>query len=392
MEQPEASSRRRPGCSVAIITSPAPSHPSTTLLDAVIASLSFVSGLEAAPILIVFDGYTINEKNRTKKGRVTTQLAEAYEEYFERVQVLYGSNARFTLLRLEDHMGFAFAVKRALEEVSTNYAVVCQHDRVFCSPFHYLSNVIRVMQEEESIRYVGFCIESNKKYVAQMETYGFSILTREPMQKAVGESEGLFLQPLLFLYDSQFLVQCDRYLQIFKPWINLPPVLKSELGLPVIKQLRLRRGDFIEDRFGQQQHQIMLSMRGRSDHDICRTFNWFGSYITWMPSDEMGRESSVLVKHLRGRQFNPNQLQINRKEIISRPNFSSCVLDVVFSRMELKKVAAKVVSGGDALVGADALVEEEEQQTFDEDEDVEDEDDGEDYKEGEEEEEVAEEP
>lgn len=42
-----------------------------------------------------------------------------------------------------------------------------------------------------------------------------------------------------------------RTLQIFQPYTHLSPALRDSIGLKGIRKLVLKRGDFIEDRFGQ---------------------------------------------------------------------------------------------------------------------------------------------
>ena len=62
-------------------------------------------------IIIVFDGYIIQDKVQSKRGRVSQELAQNYEIYYQRVMERYGKNDRCKILRSHEHIGFAMAVK-----------------------------------------------------------------------------------------------------------------------------------------------------------------------------------------------------------------------------------------------------------------------------------------
>jgi hypothetical protein len=62
-------------------------------------------------IIIVFDGYIIQDKVQSKRGKVSQELAENYEIYYQRVMERYGKNDRCKILRSHEHIGFAMAVK-----------------------------------------------------------------------------------------------------------------------------------------------------------------------------------------------------------------------------------------------------------------------------------------
>ena len=114
------------------------------------------------------------------------------------------------------------------------------------------------------------------------------------------------LQPLIFWFDSQHLCHIQRYLAIYSPYVNLPEEMKSWLGEAFVKDMILRKGDFIEDRFGQMQRRC-LTKAGQNDAFMLRAFRWFGSYLAWIPDpysemDPMYPGSLVFVGHLRGRQ------------------------------------------------------------------------------------------
>jgi len=67
------------------------------------------------------------------------------------------------------------------------------------------------------------------------------------------------------------------------------------------KDMNLRKGDFIEDRFGQAQRNL-LSAERQDPERLQKIFRWFGSYLALVGSgDEIDREQSTLVGHCRGR-------------------------------------------------------------------------------------------
>ena len=75
-----------------IITSYVNSHPETDLLEQVVLSLNHIELLNQGNIIIVFDGYKISKDLntwKTKKGLITTEQAERYEQYYLAVKKLY---------------------------------------------------------------------------------------------------------------------------------------------------------------------------------------------------------------------------------------------------------------------------------------------------------------
>ena len=96
-----------------------------------------------------------------------------------------------------------------------------------------------------------------------------------------------------------------------------------------MKQLRLRKGDFIEDRFGQTQRRLLGQVfnpnvtdpgtHGDENEDLFyQIFNTFGSYLIWEIEDEKNKIATSelgdpelkpieFVRHLRGRSYQGNQ-------------------------------------------------------------------------------------
>ena len=62
----------------------------------------------------------------------------------------------------------------------------------------------------------------------------------------------------------------------------MPAELKDAVGWDLVSTMRLRRGDFIEDRFGQAQKAMMTHAAIRAKPELVRSlFRWFGSYLLW---------------------------------------------------------------------------------------------------------------
>ena len=346
--------------SILIITSPSPSNPDLDMLHIVIGSFENLYGLEDAPILILLDGYIINSTNRTKKGKVTSSLASNYEQYYLNLQDYYKDNPRITIIKSPTHLGFAMAVQYGLQQCNTTYCLVCQHDRQFIKKFNGIKKLINCMETNEHIRYIGFPTSCNRTYRRLLYSRypGISILNDKnfiPLDNNIG------LQPLIFWFDSQHLCHVQRYLQIFKPYTNLPQELRDLFGLKVIRSMVLKKGDFIEDRFGQLQRNILMSFGNKTinDNDInkycnnnddndnndndnnlevdndndtddesndkntniieksnkfininndvpydedllLRIFKWFGTYLIWIP--EADEHATIIVQHMKGRQ------------------------------------------------------------------------------------------
>jgi hypothetical protein len=104
------------------------------------------------------------------------------------------------------------------------------------------------------------------------------------------------IQPTIFWYDSNHLCHVQRYLEIYTPFRAMPSALKillQEKDPNLIQRLVLRRGDFIEDRFGQVQRNLLVSLK-QDPVLLLRTHQWFGSYLLYshrlIAEEEPGEE------------------------------------------------------------------------------------------------------
>lgn len=252
---------------IIVVTSPAPSNPSTELISQSIESCDLVNGLEGCPVIIVMDGFKVGPVDRTKLGRITEESAARYELYHQALLETF-SSSRYRVVRNSIHQGFALSVKVGLELCTTKYCVVSQYDRMFCAPFGRLGDLVKAMEDNVNIRYIGFPTSTNVSHDKFISTnYNLYCLNKPEVKLCLDEH--FYLQPAVFWYDSQHLAHVERYLQIYRPYKNMPFHLRDIIGNKSIKNMILRPGDFIEDRFGQMQRRLlwMLATKGKVTHD-----------------------------------------------------------------------------------------------------------------------------
>lgn len=192
------------------------------------------------------------DKARTKRGRITNEMVMNYEKYWENIFEMYPP-PRVTIVRLDSHHGFAMAVREGLLRCTTTFSLILQHDRTFYVPFPHLSKVCHMMIEKPHIRYVGFPTVMSQHHSRSIHCRYSLLPLVDPAQSHIDIlPDELVLQPLIFWYDSNHLAHVQRYLEIYRPHYYLSENLREALGLAAIKKMLLRRGDFIEDKFGQQ--------------------------------------------------------------------------------------------------------------------------------------------
>ena len=123
-------------CTTIITTSPAPSHPSTDLIEQVLRSIALHSpGLAACRTIIVCDGFKLVEgKCNFRSARVDESAARSYALYKSALHSLLDGESsplqQCEVIELPQQHGFGFAVKKALTSVATPLVCVIQHDRV----------------------------------------------------------------------------------------------------------------------------------------------------------------------------------------------------------------------------------------------------------------------
>ena len=285
---------------VLLTTSPAPSHPSTALLERVVESFSLVPDLMHARKIIVFDKERAHiqaaGKCRYRSGRVDEGAKSRYEEYKAAVKVLADRAAgqwnRTELLELDEHQGFGFAVKQALDHVHTSHVLVVQHDRTFMRPVA-LAAVLETMRSgERDLGYVLLPTTSTSNYSRTMNSWLRTHGVRDDIERiavplcdggltaamADGEKKdsaglGPRLLPCLRWFDSTHLANTEWYRSFVFDWRR---------GL-------VKKGGFIEDKFGQKQAKD-IAARGLDAH---------ADWNCWLLEDGLGRA----VGHLDGSNY-----------------------------------------------------------------------------------------
>lgn len=301
-----------------VITSPFVSMPSTAIISYAIDSFDLIQGLESAPVLIVMDGCRIGSETRAKKGIIKEDLLPLYDQYHAALLDQF-KPPRFTIIRSDQHLGFAHAVKLGLESCMTKFALVAQHDRYFCESFLRLNELLEAMNEHAHIRYIGFPTSNSISHDRSIHArYHLNNLNRPEVKLDLGDH--LYLQPLVFWFDSQHICHVQRYLEIYKPFRNFPQHLRDVVGMSCLKEMVMKPGDFIEDKFGQVQRNLLARLRaeGHSDALINEVFKWFGSYLCWVnhgpypfnvEAEPDKCSTLMMVSHLDGRKFDLNKIE-----------------------------------------------------------------------------------
>ena len=125
---------------IILVTSPILSHPSTELIDRVIASFGLVKDLCSCSLLILADGVKCG-KFRPKKGVVTSEMVDTYDTFLERLRVKVRDAesdsiwSRTRVIKMTEHLGFGHVVYYGLRHCQTDYVMVVQHDHPFSVSF-----------------------------------------------------------------------------------------------------------------------------------------------------------------------------------------------------------------------------------------------------------------
>jgi hypothetical protein len=173
---------------IVLVTSPARSHPSTSLTWGALGSTSLLRGFDQCPICIVCDGYRTpfelepDHASRvevrlardpcalSKRGIVAPQIADGYEEYKSRLAHEIrqrGLHGRIAVEDLASHHGFALCVRHGLHEcqrLGKRFALVLQHDRAFIRrvPQADVDLLLRKLDGDAATRYIGFASSTSK--------------------------------------------------------------------------------------------------------------------------------------------------------------------------------------------------------------------------------------
>jgi len=171
------------------------------------------------------------------------------------------------IIRIQQRVGFGFAVKEALKQIDTPYVIIIQHDLKFQTEID-LPKIIYTMETySDRIKYIGFATNHVTSYARRCKDPSLPrILSPDP-------SFPIPLIPLFFWYDKTHIASVSHY-------------LKLVFGRGSV----INNGDFIEDKFGHVQLQD-IKEHGMEVHS---------KYGTWMyfPKDE-DREREEMEKKLK---------------------------------------------------------------------------------------------
>jgi hypothetical protein len=316
-----------------ITTSPTPSAPTTDLISSVLQSFrTYCSGLLSCRIIVVFDTFDrIGPKNRLKRGTVTEEGAQIFEQYKSNVKQFilsihpstsslpptsipltttedkaeYGLHEQpiyhvpFTTTSTQDRtitfiepsqrLGFGLGVRTALRTATTPYVWIHQHDWTLISPIP-LNPLLTVLSESTPslpVQYICFPSVRMLRYAVSDH------VTHFPALRAItnrykrtfnfpSSSEEVPLTPLFFWHDKPHIAAREHYLDRIFP-----------------SRLAIGRGEFIEDRVGQRARDQMK--KGIWERWAC-----------WLYYPDDGRE--LVVRHLNGRIWRGQEEDERRRE------------------------------------------------------------------------------
>ncbi|KAF7587491.1 hypothetical protein BBP40_007189 [Aspergillus hancockii] len=279
---------------VIVTTSPTPSIPSTELLSSVLRSFHrYCPQLINARVIVVFDTFDrVGPRSRLKKGQATPEVAENYGVYKQNVRdvilreyaptdaskraaahvmqewqdraefglenisnvvdlaITQTEDKQVTFIEPAARLGFGLAVRSALRVTETPYVWVQQHDWALVADIP-LTPLLDIMVSSEAddvapVKYVSFPSVRMQSYAAQpcvLDFPALRALTRSLKRDFVPPSHpkvAVPLTPLFFWFDKPHIASTKHYLSRVFP-----------------NRLTMRRGEFIEDKVGQQARQQM---------------------------------------------------------------------------------------------------------------------------------------
>ena len=309
---------------VIVITSPAPCHPSTEMIERLLLSLRLLAGLEATagasgavPVLISCDGYEVGSKKK-KTAAVGEERAADYEEYKARLLRSYGAVCEecgctctcgkrprvpgawldVQVNELQSWHGFGLGLRAALRLARTPLVLVSPHDMEFTSAADLRRIVALVRDAANGVEYVGFPNANNLSHAQRMQARG--------VQVAPVRIDGCRLLPLCQWKENPHVCSVAHYERcVFGP-----------TAWPKIK-----KGHFIEDTVGQRQRNLI------AEHGLEAHRDW-GTFLLW-PQAEGAAEgdpgSFAMTHHLDG---------IGYKTVAERARLGLTVFDGEAAKVE----------------------------------------------------------
>ena len=224
-----------------ITTSPAPSHPSTELIKGVLDSIAkHAPSLASCRTIIVCDGIKqVPESGKVnfRAAKVDQAGAQAYSGF---KTALRKDAVSAEILELEQNHGFGYAVRAALQMVTTPLVCVLQHDRVLLRDCDTnLRNVAQRMLARDLTPEVGYCLlptrtalphEYAHKCRIRLGERGIRPPRSDIEPHAIALADGLRLLPLLTWFDSTHLCSLRHYADVILPACTKGAFIESEVG------------------------------------------------------------------------------------------------------------------------------------------------------------------
>lgn len=245
---------------IILTTSPIISNPSTLLLENVIETFHY-GGPEFSSCrkLLVCDGFreqsstppedpaaapTVTKRHTTAKsamrsGIVDSQQKANYEQFKENIRARVAAAEHdpadafhnMDVLELSERNGYGFALKSALQLVTTKYVCVIQHDRTFMRRTP-MKEVVAAMEANDKVKYVGILMRSNLLYLEHfLGKYGSEM--SEQLQTMFIRPPELLLERKLYASEEvsrdltdRFANCGDKYAELRKTYMGSIPYRK----------------------------------------------------------------------------------------------------------------------------------------------------------------------
>jgi hypothetical protein len=318
---------------VIIQTSPLPSHPSTSLIDALFHSFDRVDGLKNCTIVILCDGCDRdeaktqsddrtckqdNEGSNYKHGStLPTETVENYRIYIQQLRdkistctppYCPSNNGSIRLLELPKRYGSANALEAVFDIIAnpstiheftctesnknpaklepTPFVMIGQHDNFFVKDVNYLSDILQYMQQHETalwLQCLHFPSTATLNYVEKIKRrYQLDL---QPFCREYNYDSRMkgILVPLVFWYGRTHIARWEYYTK------------------KILDEYPLKSGDHLEEIWGTSQlHSLMELKKKNHNEDFRSSFrdvhSVYGNYVFF----ESDTQQEVLY-HLSGR-------------------------------------------------------------------------------------------
>ena len=358
---------------VVVVTSPAPCHPSTEMIERLLLSLRLLHGLEATgsdegaggcggavSVLISCDGYEVGSKKK-RSAAVSEERAVDYEEYKARLLRTYGavctecgcgctcgqrprpsSTLDVQVSELRSWHGFGLRLRAALALVRTPLVLVSPHDMEFGYAADLRRVVALVGDASNGVEYVGFPNANTPTHPQRMQARGVQIAPvcidscrllplcqwkeNPHVCRHARATHALRTHTQCHARATRMRVECPRVRSV----AHYERCIFGPTAWPKIK-----KGQFIEDPVGQRQRKL-ITEGGLEAHR-----EW-GTFLLWPRAEGAAEEdaagSFVMTHHLDG---------IGYKTVAERARLGLTVYDGEVTKVQEAGALAGAAHGGE---------------------------------------------